>query len=207
MKNGKPTSFRNQRLLACASLKFSLRESRYFYMARHSPVSHTYAASHYDDHFCLKPPLLLWVAVLYLSRAITLPIAMAIGHFAGVDASAIAAFRGLWSLDGLIPSLIAAVILYALCRRVPSAPRSVRWIWAHGQLLLAVSAILDVILLSIALIRQGQINDQSLWSFFAAVGDLYFLVYILAARRVRHAFSEFPAPLSPPDSSATPAEG
>jgi len=176
-------------------------------MMRHSPPSHSYAASYYDDHFCLKPPLLLWVAVFYLSRAITLPIAMAIGHFAGVDSSAITAFRGLWSVDGLIPSLIAAVILYTLCRRVPSAPRPVRWIWAHGQLFLAVAAILDIILLSIALIRQGEINDQSLWSLFAAAGDLYFLVYILAARRVRHAFSEFPAPVSPPDSSANPAGG
>jgi Protein of unknown function (DUF2919) len=176
-------------------------------MMRHSSPSHSYAASHYDDHFCLKPPLLLWVAVLYLSRAITLPIVMAIGHFAGVDSSAITAFRGLWSVSGLVPSLIAAVIIYTLCRRVPSAPRPVRWIWARGQLFLAVAAILDITLLSIALFRQGEINDQSLWSFLAATGDVYFLVYILIARRVRHAFSEFPASISPPDSSVNPAGG
>src|ERR1700687_5274283 len=102
-------------------------------MLRRSLPSHSYASSYYDDHLCLKPPLLLWAAVLYLSRSITLPIAMALGHFAGVDSSAITAFRGLWSLDGLIPSAIAAVMLYALCRRVPSASRPVRWIWAHGQ--------------------------------------------------------------------------
>lgn len=169
-------------------------------MMRHSPPSHShsYAASHYDHHMCLKPPLLLWVAVLYLSRVVTLPIAMAIGHFAGVDSSAITAFRGLWSVDGLIPSLIAAVILYTLCRRVPGASRPVRWIWAHGQHFLAVSAILDIIVSMIALIRQGEINDQSLLSLMAAAIDLYFLVYILAARRVRHAFSEFPAPSDPP---------
>jgi hypothetical protein len=149
---------------------------------------------------CLKPPLLLWVAVLYLSRTITLPVAMAIGHFAGVDASAITVFRGLWSIDGLIPSLIAAVILYTLCRRVPAASALVRWIWARGRIFLAVSAFLDMALLLIALIRQGEINDQSLLSLIAAVVDLYFLVYILAARRVRHAFSEFPPPLDPPDS-------
>jgi hypothetical protein len=169
-------------------------------MMRHSPPSHSYAASHYDDHMCLKPPLLLWVAVLYLSRTITLPVAMAIGHFAGVDASAITVFRGLWSIDGLIPSLIAAVILYTLCRRVPAASALVRWIWARGRIFLAVSAFLDMALLLIALIRQGEINDQSLLSLIAAVVDLYFLVYILAARRVRHAFSEFPPPLDPPDS-------
>jgi hypothetical protein len=46
-------------------------------------------------------------------------------------------------------------------------------------------------------IRQGEISDQSLLSLIAAVADLYFLVYILAARRVRDAFSEFPPPLAP----------
>jgi hypothetical protein len=169
-------------------------------MMRHSPPVRSYPASYYDDQMCLKPPLLLWVAVLYLSRAITLPVAMAIGHFAGVDSQAITVFRALWSLDALIPSAIAAVILFTLCRRVPSAPRLVRWIWTHGKTFLAVSAVLDIVLLSISLIRQGEINDQSLLSLFAAAVDLYFLAYILAARRVRHVFSEFPAPLAPTDS-------
>ena len=167
---------------------------------RHSHPSHSYPPSHYDDQLCLKPPLMLWVAVLYLSRTITLPIAMAIGHFAGVDSSAITVIRGLWSVNALVPSLIAAVFLYALCRRVPTASRPVRWIWAHGQIFLAISAVLDIALLVIGLIRQGEINDQSLLSLIAAVVDLYFLVYIFAARRVRDAFSEFPPPLDPPAS-------
>src|SRR5271165_6567802 len=110
----------------------------------------SYPASHYDDHMCLKPPLLLWVAVFYYSRAITLPITMAIAHFAGVDEEAINTFRGFWSANGLVPSAIAVVILYTLCRRAPNAPKAVRWIWAHGQAVLVVSAILDIALLLIA---------------------------------------------------------
>jgi hypothetical protein len=43
------------------------------------------------------------------------------------------------------------------------------------------------------------INDQALLSAGAAVIDVYFLVYILTARRVPLAFSEFPAPLGTPD--------
>jgi hypothetical protein len=164
-------------------------------MLHHSHPSHSYPASHYDDQMCLKPPLMLWVAIFYLSRAITLPIAMAIGHFAGVDSSAITMFRGFWSADGLVSSVIAALILFTLCRRVPTAPDWVRWIWAHGRIFLALSAALDITLLLIALVRQGEINDQSLLSLCAAAIDLYFLVYVLAARRVRHVFSEFPEPL------------
>src|SRR5208282_5738927 len=105
---------------------------------RHVSHPQTYPSSYYDDQLCLKPPVLLWVAVLYLSRAITLPIAMAIGHFAGVDSQAIELFRAFWSLDALIPSLIAAGFLYVLIRRTPAAPTPVRWAWAHGRIILAV---------------------------------------------------------------------
>jgi Protein of unknown function (DUF2919) len=167
-------------------------------MMRHSHPSQSYPASQYDDHLCLKPPVLLWVAVLYFSRAITLPIAMAMGHFAGVNERAIDIFRGFWSADALIPSTIAVVMLYALCRRVPTASKAVRWIWSHGRIVLAVAAILDMILLLVGLIRHGEINDQSMWSVFALGADLYFVAYILAARRVRHAFAEFPPPLDTP---------
>jgi hypothetical protein len=171
---------------------------------RHADPSHSYPASYYDDQMCLKPPLLLWVAVLYLSRAITLPVAMAVGHFAGVDSRAIDSFRAFWSLDALIPSLIAAIVLYALVRRVPTASGLVRWIWARGQILLVAAAVLDIVLLAIGLIRQGEINDASLMSLFAAVVDGYFLVYILAARRVRHAFAEFPVRLDSTGPASAP---
>lgn len=175
---------------------FAARPGKFCRM-RQPYSSHSYPSSYYDEQLCLKPPLLLWVAVLFLSRAIVLPVVMAIGHFAGVDAGAISLFRGFWSLDALIPSLVAAAILYALCRRVPTASGPVRWIWAHGRVLLSVAAIADMVLLSTSLIRQQGIYDQSLFSVLAVVADVYFLIYILAARRVRHVFSEFPAPVVP----------
>ncbi len=168
-------------------------------MIRHSHRSSAYPSSHYDHQLCLKPPLLLWVAVFYLSRAITLPIAMAVGHFAGVDPAAIAVVRDLWSVDGLIPSLMAAIMLYALCRRVPTSSKTVRWVWAHGRILLAVAASLDIVLLMIAPLLRRELDDQSLPSVLAALVDLYFLIYILAARRVRDAFAEFPAPPDAPE--------
>jgi hypothetical protein len=157
-----------------------------------SPAS-SYHASSYDHYACLKPPLLLWVAVLYLSRGLTLPAAMALGHLSGVDPRAIEAFRGLWSPQSLAPSLIAAVILYVLCRRVPTAPRWVRWVWSRGRAFLAGAAVLDIALLARELIRPGEIDDASLLSSCAALVDVYLLLYILAARRVRDTFREFPA--------------
>ncbi|HWW31684.1 MAG TPA: DUF2919 family protein [Steroidobacteraceae bacterium] len=162
--------------------------------------SNSYPLSYYDDQMCLKPPLLLWAAVFYLSRAITLPIAMAIANFAGVDSRAITVVRAFWSLDALLPSLIAVVILYALCRRVPTASKPVRWIWARGQIILSIAAALDIALLLIGMIRRGEFNDHALpLSVFAVLVDVYFLVYILMARRVRQTFAEFPPPLLPHD--------
>jgi hypothetical protein len=164
-------------------------------MRRHSHNQNSYSASSYDDHLCLKPPLLLWLAVVYLSRAVTLPAAMGIGTFAGVNADAIALFHGLWSIQTLLPSAIALCVLYALCRRVPSASMPVRWIWANGRILLAASAGTDLLLSLISLIQQGEIDDQTLMSLLTGAVDAYFLLYILLARRVRDAFSEFPASL------------
>jgi hypothetical protein len=174
---------------------FLPRETQTFRKMHRPDTPRSYPWSHYDDQMCLKPPLLLWVGVLYLSRAITLPIAMAMGHFAGVEPNAIERFRGLWSVDALFPSVIAAVVLYTMFRRVPTASKPVRWIWLHGRSFLLISAVLDVVLLSITPIREGGINDGSLLALFAAAVDLYFLAYVLAARRVRDAFAEFPAPL------------
>jgi hypothetical protein len=159
--------------------------------------SHTtpYPSSYYDDEMCLKPPLMLWLAVLFLSRGLTLPIAMGMGHYAGVDSRALDAIRTYWSADSVLPALIAVVILYVLCRRSPSSHRWMRWIWARGQIFLAASAILDIGLLLNSAFGQGEIVNSSLSSIAAAAIDLYFLVYILAAPRARDSFAEFPAPL------------
>ena len=158
-------------------------------------MSDSYAPSSYDHFYCLKPPLMMWLAVLYLSRALTLPIAMAVGSFSGVNDAAIHAFRSLWSADKLAPSALAAVVLIAAFRRAPQAAGLVRWIWAHGRILLAAAAALDLGLSLIAPLRAGEIDERTIVGVIAAAIDAYFLVYILASRRMRDTFAEFPPPL------------
>jgi len=152
----------------------------------------TYAPSSYDDYFCLKPSFLLWVAVVYLSKAILMPIVMGMGSFIGVNRDALTLFHELWNVQALLPSAIAAAVLLALLRRAPSASRAVRWIWAHGRIFLAVAAVLDLILSVAPLARIGELNDQTVPSLFAGAADVYFLLYILLARRVRDTFCDFP---------------
>ena len=164
----------------------------------HVYTPHSYPPSYYDDHMSLKPPLLLWLVVVYLSRAIVLPAIMGIGAFAGVNSDAIGLFRQFCSAETLLPSLLACIILLALFRRAPNASKPVCWIWAHGRTLLALSAGLDLAISLILPIRQREIDPQVLLSLCGAGIDAFLLAYILVARRVCDAFADFPLPLERP---------
>lgn len=160
----------------------------------HTYNPHSYSPSNYDDEMCLKPPLLLWLAVLFLCRAIMLPVVIGIGHVAGVNADAMTQLRDFWSAEQLVPAVIAIPVLCALCWRSGAAPAALRSVWSRGRVLLALSAAVDIALPLISQLWQRQITDQFVLTLFASGVDVYFLAYILAARRVRDTFSDFPPP-------------
>jgi hypothetical protein len=152
-----------------------------------------YSLTDYDKHFCLKPPVPLWAALFFLSRAVTLPFLLGIGGFAGIDQNTRALFNGLLDWPTMIPSAIAAAVVLALVRRHPSASRPIRWIWGHGRVLLAVAAVLDMGLsILTSPLSHGELSALPLVTVLI---DLYLLAYILAARRVRDVFADFPQPL------------
>ena len=124
-----------------------------------------------------------------------MPVAMGIGHYAGVNQDAMHLLRDFWRVDTLLPALPALPVLYALCRRSPSASRTVRWVWEHGRGLLGTSLAVDITLNARELIPFVGIDDRNLLPIASAVIDVYFLIYVLAARRVRDTFSDFPPPL------------
>jgi hypothetical protein len=153
-----------------------------------------YPASEYDEYWCLKPPPLLWLATLYLSRSITLPLIMAVGTVAGINSSSMGWLKSVWSLNAIVPSLIAAAILYDLFRRVPTASRGVRWTWARGRVFLGVSAAVDLALSAITIVRLANASNEALMAMLCGALDLAFLAYVLLATRVRETFAHFPAP-------------
>jgi hypothetical protein len=144
---------------------------------------------------CLKPSLLLWLAVLFTSRAVTLPIMIGIGHVAGVNTDAMTWLRDFWNADECVPALFSIPLLYSFCRRVPSASAPVRWLWSHGRILLALAAGLDLAMPVMLALWNREFSDQIMPSLFTAGIDVYLLTYVLAARRVRDTFLEFPPPL------------
>jgi hypothetical protein len=162
-------------------------------------MSLPYAIDSYDDYFCLKPPFLLWIAALYLSRSVVVVAAIWLCTAAGVEKDAIHVLWGIWSVDALAPSLIAAGVLFALFRRTPDSPRVVRWIWNRGRGLLAASALID---LGLAFATpfwspaRSLSGDAGVVTWMTIALDGYFLAYVLLARRVRDSFASFPVPLN-----------
>ncbi|HUN71586.1 MAG TPA: DUF2919 family protein [Steroidobacteraceae bacterium] len=152
-----------------------------------------YSLSSYDDNFCLKPPALLWLAAAYLSRAVVLIVGADIASVTRLGANVATLLRGAVSIYALVPSVIAAPVLFALVARAPGSPKPVRWVYAQGRTILAVAAVLDC---AAALAASGIANldvvELSAGFLVTAVFDIYFLVYILATRRVRDAFASFP---------------
>jgi ABC-type dipeptide/oligopeptide/nickel transport system permease subunit len=151
-----------------------------------------YSLYSYDDYFCLKPPALLWIGALFLSRAVSLPLAVGIAHFAGVSSDATQVLQRVVSVQTLLPSALAATVLFAMCRRSPQASSAVRWIWSRGRILLAAAAVIDFVLAAYALASTDSADGQSLPTVVTAALDVYLLAYVWFTRRVRDTFADFP---------------
>jgi hypothetical protein len=152
-----------------------------------------YSLSSYDDHLCLKPSFLLWLVLLYLSRAIMLPLILGLAAFAGVNADTRSLFGGLIGLQTVVPSLIAVPVLFALLKRSPTASPTVRWIWAQGRTFLAISGGLGCLLTLLdSPLRHGELTDEAGLPLLLAAFDLYCVLYVLMARRARDVFADFP---------------
>jgi hypothetical protein len=179
--------------LSFSAIKLRIQVAIMIY--RHQPDS--YPPSLYDDDDCLKPPYLLWLAALYLSRGVLLPLVAGLGHFARVETSAMTVMRGLWRTDQLIPAAFSAPVLYALVRRTPRASRVVRWVWRRGRTLLILSAAVDIVLALYAVRPYDELSNGLFAALATCAADAYIMLYVFTARRIRDAFAEFPQPVRP----------
>jgi hypothetical protein len=156
-----------------------------------------YDLTSYDANFCLKAPLMLWLVILYLARAILLPFVSGVSSFGGArDGTSLT--QGLFGVEDSLPAALALTVFLALLRRTPSASQLWRSIWSFGRPLLAAAAVAD---LAISLYRFLQITDANAlrteWLLLACLADGYVLVYLFRSRRVRDVFNDFPAPDRP----------
>lgn len=151
-----------------------------------------YDLASYDDNLCLKPPFMLWLVMLYLSRALVMPIVGTLTSTAG--SSDMASWtRAQFGPETILSAAGALIVLLAALRRVPSASKLTRFIWANGRIILGLSAIGDLALSIIDLRNNHSVDSlPSTLLVVRATLDAYFLIYVFGSRRVGHVFSDFP---------------
>jgi hypothetical protein len=159
------------------------------------PEPRRYSLDSYDRNFCLKPPWLLWLGAVFLSRAISLPLVIGIGSLGGGSANTNELMHGLFSVSTLVPSCVAFPVLCALALRAPSSGPAVRWLVSHGRILLAAAALIDAALsLSSLSIERVESADEHVGAvLLGAILDAYLFVYVLISKRIRDVFADFPA--------------
>ena len=142
-----------------------------------------YPADDYDDHFCLKPGLVLRLVWANLTRsfffalAVYSPFVRENAHFFTVGIENMGAY-----IACSVPSMLLLLIYF---RRGPTSGRISRLLWRYGWIMLFISAIGYLTL-------ESNIDPSWDLSFIFTTVDLLCIVYLVAARRVRAFFGDFP---------------
>ena len=153
-------------------------------------MKNKYPFNAYDNNLCLKPSLGMWLVMLFFLRPYVI-IAMSLSN----KADRLGGIKMFGLGESLIYSAIAALpamlIIYAWIKRQPEAGAFVRWIWAHGRILLAGSGLFTILYI---VLLQVFIKSIKL-SFIEAVPVLVcpiILYYLYKSERVKDTFADFP---------------
>jgi hypothetical protein len=155
-----------------------------------------YGLDSYDDFLCLRPPRLLIASLIFLCRGVVIfaLVAASRGVATRFDYLADAATLSVGSFLATVP---AAVVLYAMGARAPSAPAIVRWIWLRGRSLITLSALAYIYLSTVGAQLGGDplawINDTAPAAKAMLVAELAIIGYVLLSPRVRQTFRDFPS--------------
>lgn len=134
----------------------------------------------YDQHFCLRVPLLLWLVMAF---AVHPEILLLLGHLPQ-SGNEFAYLAGLVDVPALLVSLPAVAVLVAAGRRQPTAAPWVRWLWLHGRWLLLVSLVANAALCMNAL--------HELWPALRMAADAGAATLLLGVARLRDTLADFP---------------
>ena len=152
-----------------------------------------YGLDSYDDFFCLRPPRLLIACLIFLCRGFVIFVLVAASRGAPgrFDDLANADTVNIGSSLAAVP---AALVLYALGSRVPSAPAFVRWIWIRGRALVSLSAVAYIFstLARLGSDPRAWASDTSLVANAMVLGELGIIAYVSLSSRVQQAFRDFP---------------
>jgi hypothetical protein len=157
-----------------------------------------YGLHAYDDFLCLRPSKLLIASLIFLCRDLIFLVLLGVSRFIGA-AEGVAGLEDIVDretlLSGCIAAVPAALVLYALGARMPTAPAFVRFIWRHGRSLMAVSALTSI---ALTVVQYGSDPRRWLNSSLAVkaivLAELGIVGYVFLSSRVRQTFMDFPPP-------------
>jgi hypothetical protein len=152
-----------------------------------------YGFHNYDDFLCLRPPRLLIASLIYLCRGFVVVALIGLSQGDITWLNDLVGTETPWS--GYLAAAPAALVLYALGARAPSARAFVRWTWRHGRALMSLSA------LSYVAFAVAQVGfDPRRWLSGApfavqatVLAELGIIGYVLLSSRVRQTFLDFPS--------------
>jgi hypothetical protein len=163
-------------------------------MSKRSEIER-YGLDSYDDFLCLRPPWPLIASLIFLCRGFVLFVLVAAsrGGATRFDELVDSETLGIGSSLATVP---AALVLYALGARAPSAPAFVRWIWARGRALVSLSALAYIYGATLGA-RLGPdprawLSGTSLAAKAMVLAELGIIGYVLLSSRVRQTFRDFP---------------
>ena len=153
-----------------------------------------YGPESYDDYLCLRPPRLLIASLIFLCRGFVVFVLVAasrevpamLDDLGGVDAIGV---------GGSLATGPAALVLYAVGARVPSARAFVRWVWKHGRALVSLSALtyIALFLARLGSSPRGWTDGASSAATAMVLVELTIVAYVALSPRVRQTFRDFPS--------------
>lgn len=145
---------------------------------------------HYDEHFALKVPALMWLTLVFLVRHLLL-----LGiTFMPTTGTEITVLRDLIRPEYVVADLVALPVLLVALRRRARAPDWMRGLWPAGRVLLTLSALVYLALLGRTLLGSERQLIQSVdeATLLSILLNLAVLLYLWRSALVRDLFRDFP---------------
>lgn len=165
-------------------------------MATQTTRQLNYPASAYDDQLVLRPPIGVWLTLVFLLRPLIVLVASVTNKADRVGLLNLIYPDRQWAVAHALAALPAIAVAIAYSRRDAKASAAVRWIWGHGRALLVTSLGINVLFLAYpVLTHPGRLATSAMIQITVCALLAY---YLFRSRRVADAFADFPPP-TPPD--------
>jgi len=160
-------------------------------------VSKVYKFSDYGKDMSLKVNLVLWLIILYFLRPFILKLSTIQRGRVGHKTTDVRLLKELVYPDdfgffiAFLSTIPVLILLFAFAKRKAGASELVRKIWKNGLTLLAITAVLNMVIIFVPFVISDTYGINMLgWSQLAVA--ILILGYLYLSQRVKDTFADFP---------------